>query len=189
PLDMRFDPDRPGPTAAELVARTPQPQLAALFAELGEIRGARRLARVICEERAREPIRTTGRLAEIVRRALPARPAGRSRIDPATQAFQALRIAVNDELGRLERALDGLVDLLAPGGRIAVISFHSLEDRIVKRTLRRLAAGGEPSPITGQPTAEPVLELGTRRPLRPSEDEIAANPRARSARLRWGIRR
>ncbi len=189
PLDMRFDRDRPGRTAAELLARTPMPDLARLFAEFGEIRGARKLARVICEERQREPIRTTTRLAEIVRRTLPSRSPGRSRVDPATQAFQALRIAVNDEIGRLERALTGLLDLLRPGGRIAVISFHSLEDRLVKRTFRRLAAGGPGFP--GDPDRSPErprLDLGVRRPVRPSGEEIAANPRARSARLRWGIR-
>jgi len=188
PLDMRFDRDTPGPTAADLVNHLPEPELARVLYEYGEERASRRLARVIVETRRRHPIRTTAELAEIVRSAAPG--LGRHRIDPATRTFQALRIAVNRELEGLAEALETLVRRLAPGGRLAVIAYHSLEDRIVKHTLRRLA---EPCHCRrGDPCscgALMLLELEERHAVTPSESETALNPRARSAKLRWGIRR
>ena len=188
PLDMRFDRDTPGPTAADLVNHLPEPELARVLFEYGEERASRRLARVIVETRRRHPIRTTAELAAIVRSAVPG--GGRQRIDPATRTFQALRIAVNRELEGLAEALEALVRRLAPGGRLAVIAYHSLEDRIVKHTLRRLA---EPCHCRrGDPCscgALMLIELEERHAVTPSENETALNPRARSARLRWGVRR
>lgn len=185
PLDMRMDPDGPV-TAADLVARLPEAELARILAEYGEERYARRIARRIAEERARRPITTTAQLATLVREAIPA-PARRSEPqDPARRTFQALRIAVNDELGALERGLEAALRLLRPGGRLVVIAFHSLEDRIVKRFIARHARGCECPPGT------PVCVCGRRpdlrpvgpRPVRPSPAEVERNPRARSARLR-----
>jgi 16S rRNA (cytosine1402-N4)-methyltransferase len=184
PLDMRMG--RAGPTAADLVNRLPERELADLLAGFGEERHARRVARAILRARAEAPITTTARLAEIVRAAVPPSADG---IDPATRSFQGLRIAVNDELGELARGLAAAVSLLAPGGRIVAVSFHSLEDGIVKRALAAEAGrGGNPSrhaPAALAPArAAPRLRLLTPRPLRPGEAEVAANPRARSARLR-----
>jgi len=188
PLDMRFDRGAPGPTAAEILRRAPAPELARIFSEYGEERAARRLARRIVEAREHGAIETTGDLARLVRETLGPRRAGR--IDPATRVFQALRIAVNRELSGMDRALEALVELLPPGGKIAVLAYHSLEDRVVKRTFRALA---EPCRCRrGDPCtcgARERLELRQRRALRPADEEIAANPRARSARLRWGVRR
>ena len=167
PLDMRMDPSC-GPTAADLVAELDEESLAQVIRDYGEERRCRRIAAAIVREREKEPIVTTGRLAELVRRAL---GGGRGRINPATRTFQALRIAVNDELGELEKGLQAATGCLAPDGRLTVISFHSLEDRIVKRFLRDLTLRGG-------------CELLTRKPLRPSEDEVASNPRSRSAKLR-----
>lgn len=188
PLDMRFDTTRPGRTGSEILAQEPAIELARIFSEYGEERAAKKLARVICDERERAPIRTTFRFAEIVRRVVGTRP-GRARIDPATRAFQALRIAVNEELEGLDDAIVALAERLVPGGRIAVLAFHSLEDRIVKRTLRALS---EPKRDELDPTVpdEPgMLELVERKARQPSDAEIAVNPRARSARLRWGVKR
>jgi 16S rRNA (cytosine1402-N4)-methyltransferase len=165
PLDMRFDPDGGGPTAADLVNTLSEPELARIFFEYGEERYSRRVARRVVEARRAAPIETTGRLAGIVRRGVPGKWGP---IDPATRAFQALRIAVNDELRHLETALALLPDLLRPGGRIAVISFHSLEDRRVKHGFRE----------------DPRLNVLTRKPVTASPEELAANPRARSAKLR-----
>ncbi len=188
PLDMRFDREAPGPTAADILRRTPEPELARIFREYGEERAARRLARRIGEARRRGTLRTTGDLARLVRETLGPRRAGR--IDPATRVFQALRIVVNRELAGMDRGLEDLVEILPPGGRIAVLAYHSLEDRVVKRTFRALA---EPCRCRrGDPCtcgAREWLELRERRPRRPAEDEVAENPRARSARLRWGVRR
>jgi 16S rRNA (cytosine1402-N4)-methyltransferase len=183
PLDMRMG--RSGTTAADLVNRLPERELADLLFELGEERASRRIARAIVAARAEAPIETTARLAAIIRGVL---PPDRSGIDPATRSFQALRIRVNDELGEIERGLDQASRLLAPGGRLIVVSFHSLEDRIVKRFMGN-AAGRAPSPSRHDPRglarrAAPRFRLLTARPLRPGAAEIAANPRARSARLR-----
>jgi 16S rRNA (cytosine1402-N4)-methyltransferase len=165
---MRFD-TRQSLTAAELLRRTPEPELARIIYEYGEEPAARRIARRLAEARERAPINTTRQLADLVASAIP--PHRRSRrIHPATRAFQALRIAVNDELGSLEAALPQGAELLAPGGRFGVIAFHSLEDRLVKGTFRRLSQSG--------------WRALTRKPLRPSDDEVHSNPRARSARFR-----
>jgi 16S rRNA (cytosine1402-N4)-methyltransferase len=191
PLDMRFDRDRPGRTAAELLAQSSAPELSRIFSEYGEERAAKKLARIVVEERQREAIRTTTRLAELVRSALPAPRAKRGgpRLDPATRVFQALRIAVNDELEGLGEALEELVLALRPGGRVAVLAFHSLEDRVVKRTLRALAAPRRDPHDPRVPDEPGPLELVERKPRVPGERETAENPRARSAKLRWGVRR
>ena len=166
PLDMRMD-QGTGRSAADLVNQASPEQLADVIHEFGEERYARRIARAIVDARRRARIRTTSELAEIVRRA-----AGRDRpgFDPATRTFQALRIAVNDELLRLGETLEELAGCLAPGGRLVVIAFHSLEDREVKQAFRALAGVG--------------YSVLTKKPLRPSPAETHSNPRARSARLR-----
>lgn len=164
-LDLRFDPTA-GEPASRLVARLSGEHLADLIYAYGEERCSRRIARAIVEARRSEPIRTADRLAAVVRSAVPANYD--PRLHPATRTFQALRIAVNDELGRLERAMERLPAMLAPGGRLAVISFHSLEDRIVKTAMRR----------------DDRLSVLTPKPIRPSDAEVAANPRSRSAKLR-----
>ena len=189
PLDMRFDRDQPGPTAAEILTQASEPELFRILSEYGEERGARKLAHRIVEVRSHRPFRTTFELADLVRETLPSR-GHRPRIDPATKTFQALRIAVNGELAGLGEALEGLVELLRPGGRIAVISFHSLEDRIVKQTFRRLAlrVHRQPDDPPGM-IHEPLIDMPQRRVTVASEEEIAANPRSRSAKLRWGVRR
>lgn len=163
PLDMRMGPE--GPTAAELVNEAPEAELARIIATYGEEPRARRVAAAIARARQRGPIRTTEELARIVAGALGARRGGPH---PARRTFQALRIAVNRELEELEASLPRVVALLEPGGRIVVISYHSLEDRIVKRFF----------------AASPELRVLTRKPRRPSEAERARNPRARSAKLR-----
>lgn len=183
PLDMRFGPAATQ-TAADLVERLSQSDLQRIFQEYGEERFARRVAQRIVEERAHSPIRTTGRLAEIVTRAKPR--ANREHIHPATRVFQALRIAVNDELERLREALPQAVNALRAGGRLAVISFHSLEDRIVKQFMRQEARGcicppELPACICGR---QPTLRVLTTRPVVASQAEVASNPRARSAKLR-----
>lgn len=187
PLDMRMG--RDGPTAADLVRTLPEDELARIISEFGEERHARRVARAILRARTEAPIETTGQLAEIVRRAVPRDPSG---IDGATRSFQALRIAVNDELGEVERGLRAAMDLLTPGGRLVVVAFHSLEDRIVKRAMAE-AAGRQGGASRHNPAAllqriRPDFALLTPRALRPGEAETSANPRARSARLR-GIER
>ena len=182
PLDMRMG--RDGPSAADLVAELDEVELARLFREFGEERRARRVARRLVERRRERPFTRTGDLAEVVRAAV---GGGGGDVDPATRVFQALRIAVNDELGELDRGLAAALDLLAPGGRLVVVAFHSLEDRVVKRFMRR-EAGRQPGfsrhlPAAAAPAAA-RLELLTRRVVRPDAAEIASNPRARSARLR-----
>lgn len=183
PLDMRMS--RSGPTAADMVNALPEHELANTLFELGEERASRRIARAIVAARAAEPITTTTRLAAIIRGVL---PPDRSGIDPATRSFQALRIRVNDELDEIERGLDQASKLLAPGGRLIVVAFHSLEDRLVKRFMGD-AAGRAPAPSRHDPRGlrtrtPPHFRLVTARPLRPGAVELAANPRARSARLR-----
>jgi 16S rRNA (cytosine1402-N4)-methyltransferase len=164
PLDMRYDPDA-GLTAADVVNGWKEEDLARLFFEYGEERYSRRVARRIVEARRVEPIATTGRLATIVRRSIPGKWGPN---DPATRVFQALRIRVNEELDHLDSTLEQLPDLLRPGGRAAIISFHSLEDRRVKIAFRD----------------EPRLKVLTRKPVTASAEDVAVNPRARSAKLR-----
>ena len=186
PLDMRMG--ESGPTAADLLERAEWEELVRILRDYGEERRARAISRAIVGRREQAPLRTTAELSRLVQDVI---GGGERRIHPATRTFQALRIAVNDELGQLERFLEPAIRSLRPDGRIAVISFHSLEDRIVKHTLRRL---------TGRCTCPPdfpvcrcnpkrVVEVLTPSPIRPDDDEIAANPRARSARLRAAARR
>ena len=183
PLDMRMRNDA-GETAAELLARLNVAEMARLFRELGEERQALRIARAIDRERRREPIVRTLRLAEIVARAVSgAHAPGRN---PATRVFQALRMAVNDEVGQLERALEGGLRLLRPGGRMAVITFESLTDRIVK-TVFRAHCGREEALLQGGSAwrgEEPRTRLVLRRAVTAQPEELARNPRARSAKLR-----
>jgi 16S rRNA (cytosine1402-N4)-methyltransferase len=173
PLDMRMD-RTTGPTAADLLMNVGEEDLANVIFRYGEERHSRRIARAIVDARRRQPVKTTGELAQIVRRSVPHR--GYQRIDPATRTFQALRIWVNRELEGLAAFLASAADRLLRGGRLAVISFHSLEDRIVKHGFRALAAGSD------------ALRLLTRKPVVPADEEVARNPRARSAKLR-GIER
>jgi 16S rRNA (cytosine1402-N4)-methyltransferase len=185
PLDMRMDAAGDEETAAELLAHLPEEEIARIIFEYGEERRSRRIARWIVERRERgEPIQTTRELAELV-----ARAAGHKRTDrihPATRTFQALRIAVNHELEGLEQFIETAVALLQTQGRLAVISFHSLEDRIVKRTLRRLAGQCECDPRLPVCAcgARKAVEILTRRPIVPTPTETDENPRARSAKLR-----
>ena len=169
PLDMRLD-RTAGRTAADLVNTLSEGALADVFFEYGEERKSRRVARRIVERRAERPFATTADLADVVRRCVP-RSGG---LDPATRVFQALRIAVNDELGALDRLLAALPKLVRPGGRVGVISFHSLEDRRAKQALYR-------TPDVWQPA--------TKKPVEPTDEETARNPRARSAKLRVAIRK
>jgi 16S rRNA (cytosine1402-N4)-methyltransferase len=175
PLDMRLDPQR-GEPASALLRRLNERDLADLFWNYGEERFSRRIARRIVETRRREPLETTGQLAELVRRCVPRpRPGSRRKapIDPATRVFQALRIAVNDELGALDRLLAALPACVKPGGHVCLISFHSLEDRRVKQALRDRG----------------VWEEVTRKPVQAGEEEVRSNPRARSAKLRAARRK
>ncbi len=169
-LDMRMDRSS-GPTAAEMLSEVDETELADVIYRFGEDRHARRIARVLVATRDRIPVDTTGQLADAVRRAVPRR--GRQRIDPATRTFQALRIWVNRELDALDAWLLAVCRRLNAGARLAVLTFHSLEDRIVKHTFRDLEREGDIS-----------VKVLTRRPLRPSSDEVSRNPRARSAKLR-----
>jgi 16S rRNA (cytosine1402-N4)-methyltransferase len=184
PLDMRMD--GAGPTAAELIARASERELADVIFAYGEERRARAIARAIAEARKEAPIETTDRLARIVRKAAGAR--AKDGIDPATRTFQALRIWVNDELGELDRGLGAAESVLAPGGRLAVVSFHSLEDRRVKEFLRRRAGaapgGSRHLPRPAALERAPTFRLLSRAAVTPGESEIKANPRARSAKLR-----
>ena len=176
PLDMRLDPTH-GPTAADLLHDLTEVALADVIYRYGEERASRRIARLIVERRARGPFTGTAELAALVARAT--RGGGRDRIHPATRTFQALRIAVNGELDQLEQVLPPAVALLRSGGRLAVISFHSLEDRIVKHFFR--AESGYGGSMNEQP---PRLSILTKKPIEASADELAHNPRARSAKLR-----
>ena len=183
PLDMRMGGG--GMTAADIVNHFPERELADLIYRYGEDRASRRIAHAIVEARGKAAITRTGQLADLVRGASRRR---KDRIDPATRTFQALRIYVNDELGELDRGLNAAEVLLAPGGRLAVVSFHSLEDRKVKDFLRR-RGGVQAKPSRHMPEADttrsrPSFRLLGRGVTRPSAAEVAANPRARSARLR-----
>jgi 16S rRNA (cytosine1402-N4)-methyltransferase len=183
PLDMRMG--NHGTTAADAVNSMDETELANVIFRLGEERLSRRVARAIVQARTQAPIERTAQLADIVRRVVPKSKDG---IDPATRTFQALRLYVNDELGELDRGLIAAERLLRPGGRLAVVSFHSLEDRQVKEFLRR-RSGNAPAPSrhapveTGAPAA-PSFHLISRKPVTPGEAELSDNPRARSARLR-----
>ena len=165
PLDLRFDPER-GESASELLSHIGEERLANIIYQYGEERCSRRIAKKIVETRRGSPIRTAGQLAELVRSCVPRTPG--QRIDTATRTFQALRIAVNEELSSLESALASFPACLKPGGRLAIISFHSLEDRLVKHAFRN----------------DERLEVLTKKPVLPSEREEAENPRSRSAKLR-----
>jgi 16S rRNA (cytosine1402-N4)-methyltransferase len=184
PLDMRMNPEQ-HVTAESLVNTMPERGLIDVIARYGEEPWAARIAKCIVDSRRRETIRSSAQLAEIVRKAIPARRR-RGRIHPATRTFQAIRIAVNQELKALEKFLDVAADLLNPGGRLCILSFHSLEDRIVKDRFRTLARGCTcppdfPKCVCGK---SPQLSILTKRPVRPSQAEVRANPMARSAKLR-----
>jgi 16S rRNA (cytosine1402-N4)-methyltransferase len=185
PLDMRMA--KVGKSAQDIVNSMPESELADLLFDLGEERHSRRIARAIVAARREAAIATTGRLAEVVRAAAPRDPSG---LDRATRSFQALRIAVNDELDEVERGLQAGARLLAPGGRLVVVAFHSLEDRIVKRFMARSAGRGagasrhDPASFGRDLDPAAGFRLLTPRALRPSDRETDANPRARSARLR-----
>jgi 16S rRNA (cytosine1402-N4)-methyltransferase len=185
PLDMRFDTGR-GVPAAELLATLDADELAALFRRYGEEPAAWRIANAIVAARRTAPVRTAEELAALVERVSPPNPRVRRRIHPATRVFQALRIAVNEELDALEAGLAAAVDLLRPGGRLVVLSYHSLEDRIVKRFLAAERQGCVCPPAVPVCVCGRVARLGlvTRPSLTPTAEEIDANPRARSARLR-----
>lgn len=182
PLDMRME--RDGSSAADCVNTLEEAELADIIWQLGDERYARRIAKAIVAERRMQPFTTTTQLADVVRRVVPRSKDG---IDPATRTFQALRIYVNDELGEVGRGLAAAERMLSPGGRLAVVSFHSLEDRIVKDFLRdRSGSAARPSrhlPAATTPQS-PSFRLIGRRPATPENDELTANPRARSARLR-----
>lgn len=186
PLDMRMG--ATGQTAEELLASAEWKDLVKILREYGEERHARAISRAIVARRDDSPLRTTGDLSRLVRSVV---GNGDRRIHPATRTFQALRIAVNDELGQLERFLEPATRALRPGGRIAVIAFHSLEDRIVKHTMRNLEGRCTCPPDFPVCRCDPdeVVRVVTRSPIRPDDDEVKGNPRARSARLRVAERR
>ena len=183
PLDMRME--KTGPSAADIVNTRSEAEIADILYHLGEERFSRRIARAIVARRAEQPFTTTGDLAALVRSKVPRDPSG---IDGATRSFQALRLAVNDELGEVERGLDAAAKLLAPGGRLVVVAFHSLEDRIAKRFMAaatgRAGTTSRHDPGALAARVAPNFRLLTTRALRPGDGETSHNPRARSARLR-----
>jgi 16S rRNA (cytosine1402-N4)-methyltransferase len=185
PLDMRME--RTGPSAADLVNESSEAELADIFYHYGEERRARAVARAIIEARRRQPIETTRQLADLVASLIRQEP---NAIHPATRVFQGLRIAVNDELGELVRALHAAERILKPGGRLVVVTFHSLEDRIVKQFLaaRTGRAPGGSRHLPASTASEPTFEAVTKGPVGPCDDETVRNPRARSAKLRAGSR-
>lgn len=185
PLDMRMDQSQTL-TAREIVNAWPEDELTRILRDYGEENWARQIARVICDRRRSAPIETTGALVSVIDAAIPKKFRAKDGSHPARRTFQALRIAVNDELDPLEGAIRALVELLSPGGRICVITFHSLEDRIVKNCFRNLAdpctcPKSLPVCVCGK---KPVIRLTPRKPISASAEELAANPRARSANLR-----
>lgn len=189
PLDMRMSDQEEGPTAAQLVAQAPLEELARILRYYGEERFAGCVAQAIVREREVRPISTTSHLAEVVERAIPQKAGkthGGRAINPATRTFQALRIAVNRELESLQRGLEAAIGLLRPGGRLVVISYHSLEDRIVKEAIRSRLGHCTCPPRVPFCTcgAQATLREVTRRPLTPGEEELELNPRSRSAKLR-----
>lgn len=186
PLDMRMS--QSGKTAADIVNKASDSELADIIWKYGEERHSRRIAKAICMDRAKKPFETTQELADLLRRIVPGKPGD---IDPATRTFQALRIAVNDELGEIERGLEASEALLQDGGRLVVVSFHSLEDRIVKEFFRKrtgkVSQGSRYAPQESS-RAKPTFRQVVSKSISASAEEIAINPRARSAKLRWGIR-
>ena len=185
PLDMRMDASQPF-SARELVNEWPEKDIARVIREYGEENWAAQIARVLCDRRKLAPIETTAQLVDVIDAAIPKKVRARDGSHPARRTFQALRIAVNDELKPLEQALDDFASLLKPGGRLCVITFHSLEDRIIKKTLQELATGCICPPefpvcVCGR---KPKLKLVSRKPIVSGEEELAHNPRARSAKLR-----
>lgn len=189
PLDMRMD-QRCGKTAEQIVNTYSEEELARVIWDYGEERWARRISQFIVQNRLREPIRSTGQLVGIIKKAVP-KGARADGPHPAKRTFQALRIEVNGELEILEQSIRDMVDFLAPGGRICIITFHSLEDRIVKQTYKALADPCTcpkefPICVCGK---KPKLKLITTKPIIPSDEEVEENPRARSAKLRIGEKR
>ena len=182
PLDMRMGSD--GPTAAEMVNTTDEDELVKIFWHYGEERRSRAVARAIVRQRQIKPLATTGELSALLERVMPRRR--NQKIHPATRVFQALRIAVNDELGQLERFIEPAARSLRPGGRMAIISFHSLEDRMVKHGFARLQGKCTCPPDFPECCCEPehVVSVLTRSPIRPKDEEIERNPRSRSSRMR-----
>lgn len=190
PLDMRMDMESDGLTAADIVNTYKQDDLANVIYEYGEERKSRRIARKIIEMRENKPFERTVELADAVRSVIPRLP--KDKIDPATRTFQALRIAVNDELGELDRALESSENILSEGGRLVVVSFHSLEDGRVKRFLKEKsntqAKGSRHLPQSVNSDVKPVFTLLSRKAIKPSDKETSENPRSRSARLRGAAR-
>jgi 16S rRNA (cytosine1402-N4)-methyltransferase len=187
PLDMRMD--RQGRTAADILAEEDEETIADILYNFGEERASRRIARAIVQDRKATPFVSTRQFASLIERVAPSRPG--EAIHPATKSFQALRIAVNDELAELSRALFAAEAILAPGGRLVVVTFHSLEDRIVKQFFARRSGRGEAlgRRLPGEkPAPAPTFSVAGRQPIAPSATELAANPRARSAKLRFGAR-
>ncbi|HAU29995.1 MAG TPA: 16S rRNA (cytosine(1402)-N(4))-methyltransferase [Rhodospirillaceae bacterium] len=188
PLDMRMEGTTGGQTAADIVNTASEGDLADILFQYGEERASRRIAKAILEARKETPITRTGHLSRIIRKVM---GRGDGRIDPSTRSFQALRIAVNDELGEITRILEVAPSLLLPGGRLAIVSFHSLEDRLVKNALRA-ASGGDGNTSRHLPQKHetaPELTLVGRKPVIPGTEECTRNPRARSARLRIAEKR
>ncbi|MFC4991106.1 16S rRNA (cytosine(1402)-N(4))-methyltransferase RsmH [Rubritalea tangerina] len=186
PLDMRMGPSSPM-TAAEIVNQWPEQELARIFWEYGEERASRKIAKHLCQQREIEPYRTTTQLAASIEKLIPRHG---KKIHPATKVFQALRIEVNDELGALKKLLASAAELLAPGGRLCVISFHSLEDRMVKRFLKHASQEEIDRPEWPEPRPNPdhTFKTISRKPIKATAEEVQRNPRSRSAILRVGER-
>lgn len=191
PLDMRMEQD--GPTAADVVNTMAEKELADVIYQYGEERASRRVAKAIVALREKSPITRTEELANLIRSIVRTGKGGKDKIDPATRTFQALRIYVNDELGEVERGLRAAEAVLSPGGRLAVVSFHSLEDRLVKRFFRdrsgvRSRESRHLPDVTDRAVRQSTFNLIDKRGVSPSDNELKNNPRARSARLRWAER-